>query len=383
MIKKVSSLLLILGVILAGCSKKNEFIIEGKITNAAGKYIYLDELKLNVNQAVDSVKIDKDGEFQFKGNVSFPTFFLLKLTENNFVTLLVDSIDRVQVYGDAANFSREYVVVGSEGSELVQKLSNQLSTTKHKLDSIRNLTVLYRSHNNYADLKKGWDEELAQVQKSQIDFSSDFVSKHPFSMASVLALYQKFDDNNYVVQDLQSLKVAASALNSVFPKSEHVQALYQNTIKLMKDEQNMKLRKIIEQTGSNSPEIVLPNPEGKEIALSSLLGKYVLLQFWAAVDKGSRIQNPVLVELYKKYKNKKFEIYQVSLDQNRYEWVDAIDKDKMSWINVGDMKGCISTVNNYNVKQVPFNYLLDPEGKIIAKNVQGPALNNLLGKLLK
>ena len=383
MIQKVFSLLIILAVLLAGCSKKNMFVIEGKITNASGKYIYLDELKLTVNQPVDSVKIDKNGEFQFNGNVSFPTFFLLKLSENNFITLLVDSVEHVQVYADAANFSREYAVVGSDGSRLVQELNNQLSITKHKLDSIRNLTVLYRTHNDYLEYKKGWDTEMGEIKKSQIEYSSDFVQKHPFSMASVLALYQKFDDNNYVIQDLQSLKVAASALNSVFPESEHVQALYQNTLKLMKDEQNMKLRRIIEQAGANSPDIVLPNPDGKEIALSSLHGKYVLLQFWAAVDNGSRIQNPVLVELYKKYKGKKFEIYQVSIDQNRFEWVDAIDKDKLSWINVGDMKGSVGAVNNFNVQQIPFNYLLDPDGKIIAKNVQGPALNKLLGSLLK
>lgn len=382
MIKKVSSLLIILAVLIAGCSKKNKFVIEGKITNAAGKYIYLDELKLTVNQTVDSIKIDKNGEFKFEGNVGFPTFYLLKLSENNFITLLVDSVDRVQVYADAANFSREYAVVGSDGSRLVQELNNQLSITKHKLDSIRNLTVLYRAHNNYSELKEDWDTEMTEIKKSQVEYSSDFVQKHPFSMASVLALYQKFDDNNYVVQDLQSLKVAASALNSVFPNSEHVQALYLNTLKLMKDEQNQKLRRIIEQAGTNSPDIVLPNPDGKEISLSSLHGKYVLLQFWAAVDKGSRIQNPVLVELYKKYKSKKFEIYQVSIDENRFEWVDAIDKDKLSWINVGDMKGSVGAVNNFNVQQIPFNYLLDPDGKIVAKNVMGPDLNKLLGKLL-
>ncbi|MDX9881570.1 MAG: TlpA disulfide reductase family protein [Prolixibacteraceae bacterium] len=383
MIKNIFLLLAVVFILFASCSKKNEFVIEGRITNATGKYIYLDELKLTVNQTVDSARIDKNGEFSFRGNVSFPTFYLLKLTENNFITLLVDSVENVQVFADAANFSREYVVTGSDGSKLVQELNNHLSVTKHRLDSIRSLTVLYRNHQNYTELKQNWEQEIAQIKKAQINYSADFVQKHPFSMASVLALYQKFDDNNYVVQDLQSLKVAASALNSVFPQSEHVQALYQNTLKLMKDEQNMKLRNIIQQAGTNSPDIILPDPDGKNISLSSLRGKYVLLQFWAAVDKGSRIQNPVLAELYKKYRNRNFEIYQVSIDENRIEWVDAIDQDNLAWINVGDMKGSVSAVNNYNVQKVPFNYLLDPEGKIIARDVQGPALNKLLGEVLK
>lgn len=383
MMKRLFSLLVIITVLVTGCSKKNEFIIEGKITNANGKYIYLEELRLNTNQTVDSVKVGKNGNFEFRGQVSFPTFYLLKLSENNFITLLVDSIEHVQVFGDAANFSREYVVQGSEGSSLVQELHEELSDTKHKLDSIQNLTVLYRNQKNYDELNEKWNDEIDQIKKEQIQYSSEFVQKHPFSMASVLALYQKFDDSNYVIQDLQSLKIAASALNSVFPQSEHVRALYQNTLKLMQDEQSVRLRKMIEQAGDNSPDIVLPDPDGKKIALSSLRGKYVLLQFWAAQDRGSRIQNPVLVGLYKKYKYKKFEIYQVSVDKNRYEWVDAIDKDKLSWINVGDMKGSVTATKVYNIQQIPFNYLLDPDGKIIAKNVQGPTLNKLLGKLLK
>lgn len=377
------SILIVLLVVLFGCSKKNEFTIQGKITNASGKFIYLDELKLATSQLVDSIKIDKNGEFIFKGNVEYPTFYLLKLSGSNFITLLVDSVDNVQVYADAANFSRDYIVVGSDGSELVRELNKKLTNTKHKLDSIRNLTVLYKTQNNYQELKKNWDEESSSVIKDQIDYSTQFVREHPFSMASVLALYQKFDENTYVVQDLQSLKTAASALNAVFPKSEHVQALYSNTTKLMKDEQNVALRKMIQEQGTNSPNIVLPNAEGKEIALSSLEGKFVLLQFWAAVDKTSRIQNPVLVELYKKYHRKNFEIYQVSLDTDRYEWVDAIDKDKLSWINVGDMKGSNQAVMTYNVKKVPTNYLLDPQGRIIGKDIKGPALNKYLGEVLK
>lgn len=201
-------------------------------------------------------------------------------------------------------------------------------------------------------------------------------------MANVLALYQKFDDDTYVIQDLQSLKLAASALNSFYPESEHVKALYGNTLKLMAEERAAKMKQMIQEQGVNSPDIVLPNADGKEVALSSLRGKYVLLQFWSAMDRGSRIINPVLVELYKKYKSKGFEIYQVSVDDNRYEWLDAIDKDKLAWINVGDMKGSNQAVSNYNVTNIPLNYLLDKDGVIIARDLKGPNLDRLLGEIL-
>ena len=179
------------------------------------------------------------------------------------------------------------------------------------------------------------------------------------------------------------MRTAASALHSIYPQSDHVKALYENTVQLLKNKKSAEMKKFIQEKGANSPDIVLPDQNGKEIALSSLSGKFVLVQFWAAQDRGSRILNPVLVEAYKKYKNKGFEIYQVSVDTNRIEWVDAIDKDKLTWINVGDMEGSVHAVNVYNIKQIPYNYLLNKEGVIVAKNLQGPALNKVLAKFLK
>ncbi len=382
-VRKVLVLISLIAVFFTACEDSGEFKISGKISNASGEYIYIDELKVTSTENIDSVRINKKGEFEFTGDITFPTFYLLKLNEKNFITLLVDSAEQVIVSGDAANFSRDYELSGSAGSALVQELNMKLSRTKHVLDSIRSLHVLFRNEANYNTvLKQRWEKEYTKVRQEQVDYSTAFVRDNPFSMASVLALYQKFDNDNYVVQDLNSLKIAASALNQFYPESEHVKALYANTVKLMSDERNAKVNQFIQQHGSNSPDIVLPNPDGKEIALSSFLGKYVLLHFWAAEDRGSRIMNPVLVEAYKKYKRKGFEIYQVSIDKNRFEWVDAIDKDGLKWTNVGDMQGSTNALNIYNIKEIPFNYLLDPEGVIVAKNIKGPALDKLLGEFL-
>jgi len=376
------SVVFLFAVIAVACNDHSQYLIRGRISNAEDRYVYLDELKLTSTVSVDSFKLGRDGKFEFRGNVSYPSFFLLKLSEKNFVTLLVDSAEQVEVSGDAANFSRDYLVKGSDGSALVQELNRQLSRTKHKLDSIRSLQISLRNEVGYDRKRPQWEAEYEQVRQAQIDYSKKFVESHPFSMANVLALYQKFDDDTYVIQDLQSLKVAASALNSFFPESEHVQALYANTIKLMQEERNVRINQFIQQEGQNSPDIVLPDPDGKKIALSTLQGKYVLLQFWASGDRGSRIMNPVLVELYKKYHSKGFEIYQVSVDNNRYDWINAIDEDKLDWINVGDMEGSNVAVNSYNVTELPFNYLLDKEGAIVAKNLKGPALDKVLGQIL-
>jgi peroxiredoxin len=207
--------------------------------------------------------------------------------------------------------------------------------------------------------------------------------KHPFSMSSVLALYQKFDDSNYVIQDLQSLKVAASALNTVFPKSEHVKALYANTIDLMNQEKNAKLKEYIAKNGVNSPDVTLPNSNGRNISLSSLRGKVILIQFWSAKERISRIQNQALVELYNKYKSRGFEIYQVSIDNDRNAWLNAIEQDGLSWTNVGDMKGSVTALNMYNVQQIPSNYILDKDGQIVARDIQGPTLDKAVAALTK
>ena len=381
--KKIFSIAFAITVLAIGCKKQNGFVIDGKITNAQGKYLYLEELKVSSSIPIDSVELGKDGSFKFKGKIGYPNFYLLSLNKNNFVTLLVDTTENISVFGDAANFSRDYIVKGSSGSLLVQELNNMLTKTKHKLDSIHNNVNAFRMHDDYSLQRIKWDQEMADIKQNQIRYSTNFIQKHPFSLSCVLALYQKFDDANYVVQDLQSLKVAASALNSFFPKSEHVKALYANTQRLMQEEKNNKLQRFIAQNGVNSPDIKLPNTNGREISLSSLPNKVILIQFWSAKNRDSRIQNEALVDLYRKYKSRGLEIYQVSVDNDRAAWLDAIEQDKLSWINVGDMKGSIIAANLYNIQAIPSNYILDKDKRIVAKNVQGPALDQAIGELTR
>jgi peroxiredoxin len=371
--------------ILGSCKKDNHFTISGKITHAEGEPIYLEELLTSTRKQIGETKINGKGEFKFEGQVGIPTFYLLKLSDQNFITLLVDSAETVSIEADAANLHREYNVSGSLGSAQVKGLDTKLKQTRHKLDSLQSLHELYNGNPEYDNIRPIWSKEYDGIVEEQVAFSTKFVQENPFSMASVLALYQKFntDDQYYIIRDLQVMRTAASALNSIYPQSEQVQALYNNTLQYVRQMQAEKIQKFIQDKGENSPDIVLPNPEGKDVALSSFRGKIVLLQFWAAVDRGSRIQNQGLVEAYKKYKNKGFEIYQVSIDENRIEWVDAIDTDKLTWTNVGDMEGSVQATRVYNIQSVPFNYLLDEEGVVLAKNLKGPALDKALSKLLK
>ena len=166
---------------------------------------------------------------------------------------------------------------------------------------------------------------------------------------------------------------------NLYPESEPVQALHTQVANLKIKFNREKLLAF----GAISPEIALPDPEGETITLSSTRGKIVLLDFWAAWCNPCRMENPNLVSNYAKYKNKGFEIYQVSLDRKREDWVSAIKNDHLEkWIHVSDLQFWKSVVvQQYQLDQIPTNFLLDREGKIIAKDVRGEALSEKLSEI--
>ncbi len=381
-LKRFIFILIAAFLFLNACKKNNQFTIGGRITHAEGDTVYLEELLVSSTRPVAKEVIDKNGEFEFKGEVSIPTFYLLKLSDNKFVTLVVDSTDNVIVEADAANFGKEYIVRGSLGSIQIKELTENLYHTERKLDSLRQLNNLYKGNPDFESLNANWNKEYAALVEEQSLYSKNFVLNNPFSMASVFALYQKYKDQSYVIKDLQTMRTAASALHAIYPNSMLVNALYENTLSLVRQEKAAQVKKFIEEEGVNSPDILLPNIDGEEIALSSLRGKVVLVHFWAAEEPGSRVLNSLLADAYKKYKSKGLEIYQVNLGVNRSEWIDAIDQDELTWINVGDLKGSNSARLKYNIQSIPYNYLLDKEGNIVAKNLTGINLDKALARLL-
>lgn len=366
---------------LFSCTKSENFIIEGKITNSPNKKIYLEKLGINSSTPYDSSKIDNNGRFKLKGKTDQPAFFILKAGNQKFITLLIDSLEKINFSADFINFSKEYKIEGSYGSLKVKELNTHLANTNNRIDSVNSLISMYANTAGYEVKITEWQRKINNLILEQQQFSNKFIAENPFSLASVLAIYQKFNNGNYVVQDLQTIKVAASALYSMYPNSEHAKTLYEDTKQLMQNVQNMEVQNFIKEKGVNSPEISLPDSTGRIISLSSLRGKYVLLHFWSANDADSRIMNPVLKENYNKFKNRGFEIYQVCIDTLKTSWVRAVRNDQLNWINVNDLEGCISAINSYNIQYIPSNYLLDKEGVIIAKDLKGPSIYKKLNEL--
>ena len=374
-------LILFSAAVLISCSNSDNFHISGTITNSQNSMVYLDKLGINETTPFDSSVIDSKGNFELSGSVSYPTFFLLRLNQK-FITLLVDSLDEITFSADYLNFTRDYKIEGSRGSVQVQELTRHLNSTNDKIDSLQSLLAMGTDARNYAKLKEQWNTEINNAYIDQQQYAQKFINDNPFSMASVLAIYQKFKNGNYVVQDIQTLKVAASALNSMYPKSVHAQTLYRDTEKLVNDIRKQQLTDFIQEYGANSPEIALPDPKGKEIKLSSLKGKVTLVQFWSALDKNSRVLNNVLRENYQEFNKKGFEIYQVSIDTDKNAWTKAISEDRLNWINVGDMEGSVTALRNFNIHSVPSNYLIDRNGSIVARNLKGPEIHRKLSEIL-
>lgn len=135
--------------------------------------------------------------------------------------------------------------------------------------------------------------------------------------------------------------------------------------------------------GYMAPEIELPTAEGKNIKLSSLRGQYILIDFWASWCPPCRAEIPHLTKLYAEYKSKGLEIYGVSLDKDKERWIGAINDYNMQWIHVSDLKKWDSQpVEAYGIEGIPANFILDKDGKIIAKDLHGTQLEDFLKKLL-
>ena len=377
--------LLTLVIIITGCNHKKQFSVNGVIKDSKTKYIYLNKLDVDTPILIDSAKISRKGSFRFKVKATGPDFYQLGFSTTNFITLLAEPGERINLLFNGKDLFENYSVKGSAGSAKLQVLDLFLAETKRKLDS---LSTLYTkaSHEPGFDVRGPLlDAEFKDLIKAQRKNNIVFIINNINSLASIKALYQKINPQTYVLydqHDLQYLKIVSDSLTRHYPNSKQVQALARD----FKKELNQMLFSQIEQISKNLPNTVLDpdlvNIAGKRVSLSSLKGKYVLLTFWSAQSKDCIEENLQLKEFYKLYNKKGFEIYQINLDENEELWRAAVRFDELPWINTRednpkDPKNALL----FNVKTLPANYLFDKESKIIASNLHGKELQLKLDQL--
>jgi len=381
--------LLLIVLFTSACTNKDKFVITGNIEGAMDKMLYLQRMDLNQTVTIDSVKI-RNGEFKFKKDrLSEPTFFVLKLSEKNYITLLADTTETIVVNAEANNLETSYQLRNSIGSVYIQMFNKRV----RKLNTELNTLVAKYQTINKEDTKTRakLEEEYTALLNDHKSFVGEFIMENPRSFAGYYALFQNLDDNSAVLnvfdkKDQVSFSTLATSLNLYYPESERAKQLYNYVLGAKTQQQRQKFtNELLTSKASESGyvDIEAPNLKGDTIKLSSLEGKTIIVSFWASWDEKSVIANRHLKKVYSKYNSKGLEIYSVSLDKSKVLWENAVKNEGYNWIDVSDLRYTNSfPAKLYNIKQLPANYIISPQGEIIGKNLFGNRLSEKLNEIL-
>lgn len=359
--------------LLAGCNNENKVVIKGSFTVPAEGVVYLDQSEVDRNIRVDSAMI-KRGQFKFVTEVTGPEFYQLRFTGNEFVALLVMPGENISLEIGKTPVAMNYTVQGSPGSADIRMLDQQLLVTKTRLDSISNVYNSLSANDmdiRGAELQKAYTE----IVDAQRKFNIKFVVENISSMSSIQALYQRIDENTYVLyqpRDLQYLKIVSDSLSVRYPVSRHVRALKENVTTELNQMYIDRISSIAMQMPETSSSPELPDINGKMVSVASLKGKYVLVSFWSTTSEESMNQLPVLRSIYNDYHRKGLEIYQISLDPDAERWKNVVRYEEIPWISVREPDPANPVYARLmNITSLPSNLLYDPQGNIINTNLTG------------
>lgn len=371
-------LILMLAVFAAGCRNKETVIINGTIQNPKGEYMKMWRVDLDKVHPLDSVRIKNNGNFRFRLSVSQPDFFQIGWSSAEFITLVIHPGDRVSIESRGNIMHRDYSVTGSDDSEKVMLLDAKLNETKRKLDTLRTAHEAVFDDQSRSAEADSIETKIVQVINEQRNFSIDFILNNLSSLSSIMAIYQRFNEDAYVLyetRDLQLMKLLTDTLTVKYPASQQVKAMAEDFKRELRNMQMGQFSRMIEEMEPSELNPDLTDINGRRIALSSLRGKYVLVSFWSAESPECLRNNLELKEHYKTYKQRGFEIYQISIDPDLERWRRAVSFDELPWINVReDDPANLKYAYIYNVQSLPANYLYDPQGEIIGTNLFGRTL---------
>lgn len=345
--------------------EENAVQIQGKVNypDEVGM-ITLEKAGTTGMQAVDSVRLNEDSTFQLHVKIEEPGFYRLNFSGNQYVTLVLDDED-VVVTADGNNNQGMARVEGSSDTDYFYAVEETMQELQAGVNMLNQEYVQARSNNDNEGMR-AVEQKYDSLESTLRGKIKDQIRNMGNSIAALYAV-------NYLdaERDFEFMAELAEKFKQELPNSTYTKDFVSSV-------EDMRVLAI----GKEAPEIALPNPEGDTIPLSSLQGKYVLIDFWAAWCRPCRVENPNVVRMYEKYKDKGFEIYGVSLDRTKDAWVEAIEADNLTWTHVSDLKYFNSEAAElYNIQAIPATYLLDKEGKIIAKNLRGKSLEDKLKEI--
>ena len=350
------------------------FTVTGKIEKATpGSFVYL-ETNAQPTRKLDSTKVEAGSTFTLKSQVADGgEVFVLNVGGGQKLALLVEGGETLNVVADGYKTDAKTgqvgkaTVTGSKNMEHYDKLMALRSDMEARVANWNKQVA--------AATEKKDNKRIAQIEQEYTTAEREVVNKVkamlPEMGTSLVSLFALNFVN--IETDFDTYDALAQRFEKENPNSPHAKSLIGRVA---------RIKGVM--VGSPAPDITLSDTTGNAVALSSLRGKYVLIDFWASWCGPCRAENPNVVRMYNKYKDKGFTIYSVSLDRTKAEWQRAIRNDKLPWTHVSDLKFWQSAAaQQYGVQAIPATFLLDKEGKIIAKNLRGEALEQKLEEVLK
>ena len=375
----LASLFIFALVIITGCERNNGVEIKGKIEGAEGKVVVLESNDKRIK--TDTITINKNGEF--KTNIiplQYPEFITLNI-DNNIINLAVDSAERISIKGDINNLASNYIIEGSHESQKIKEVSLEGQKLKQ---AYNNYDAMYLTHKINADQ---FADSVRQALLSYKNVVSPYIFENPASAAAYFTVLQKVngllvfdpnDKNDYVAY--AAVATSWDTYNKTHTSTKPIRDIVYLALQRRRNEKiaSKQLENIQEQ---NMIEIVLPNINEKQIKLSDINCKVVLLDFTMYGAEYTTAYDMQLASIYNKFKNKNFEIYQVSLDTDENLWKNAASN--LPWITVNDKESVYSkAAKNSNVTSLPTAYLHDKDGSVIIRISDLNEAENQIQKLL-
>lgn len=343
--------------------------IRGKVNYPQAGQITIQELTEGGTGWSDTIMLRKDNTFVKKIKVAEPGYYRLNFYNAQVLNLILYKNDlEVNVDGNSMNAFSE--IKGSPEVDFIRFAQAHVQGFDSSPDGVRlnqafQIAVAQQNQAQITQIQQEYQKLYDEAKNKVVSR----IKEQPVSLGVVNFLQNGSldSDQHFDLYVMVAEKLKEAGWNDY----THVKAFLSSV-------ESMKKTAV----GQIAPEIALPNPQGEVVKLSSLRGNYVLLDFWAKWCGPCRRENPNVVRAYNKYKDKGFTVYGVSLDRSKEDWVQAIREDNLTWTHVSDLKYWQSEAAKvYNITGIPFSLLLDKEGRIIAKNLRGAALDEKLAEI--